>query len=230
MTSTPEFRKEFVRRLNQACDESPLVPERHKGRQNFIAERLAVAPEAVSKWFKAVSMPRPDKMRALAKLLDVDHAWLALGAEPEMDRKSRKVHAKRSSGAVHLVWGMISLSGGHCGEPSENDPRGEYVDFYATLHGVVYPIHVSLARLVSNCSYEVILPKEYRDVRVVSVIPVSADSYHFLDMSADLIDEHKTRKGGDYAVVVERADRGRYVTGDSTWVRIRNFKEFAGAA
>lgn len=107
MGSTLEFRNGSVKRLVQACDESKLIPPPHKGRQQVIAERIGVAPEAVSKWFKAVSMPRPDKMERLAELLQVDQSWLAFGINPERDRQERKAHAREIDGAVHLVMGLI---------------------------------------------------------------------------------------------------------------------------
>jgi hypothetical protein len=46
MGSTAEFRKAFVARLKQACDQSKLVPLPGQGRQQFIADRLGVGAEA----------------------------------------------------------------------------------------------------------------------------------------------------------------------------------------
>lgn len=225
MGSTLEFRKAFVRRLTQACEESSYVPPPHKGRQQYIAEKLGVAPEAVSKWFKAVSMPRPDKMERLAELLQVEQTWLTFGISPEMDRVERKAHAKESDGAVHLVLGMAMLAGAHCGMPSAKDPRSSYVDFYCTMRGTVYPVHVSLARETSRDHYEILIPKEYTDTRSVAVIPVAPGRYHFIDMPLMLVEEHKVRKSGMFAVNVNRVEGGRYVTGSATWPRIKTFTE-----
>lgn len=227
MGSTLEFRKAFVSRLIQACEGSRYVPPPHKGRQQFIAEKLGVAPEAVSKWFHAVSMPRPDKMVRLAELLGVEQTWLTFGISPEMDRQERKAHAKVSDGAVHLAMGLAMLSGAHCGMPGPRDVRGAYVDFYMTTRGSVYPIHVSLARELSKDHYEVLIPKEYRDVRSVAVVQAGVGRYHFLDLPLGLIEEHKTRKSGMYALQISRVDASRYVTGADTWPRIRNFAELA---
>lgn len=85
MGSTPEFRKAFVARLKQACDESTLVPDVGRGRQQYIADRLQVGAEAVSKWFHGVAMPRPDKMAKLAELLETDQSWLTFGIAPDPD-------------------------------------------------------------------------------------------------------------------------------------------------
>lgn len=71
MGSTVEFRKAFVGRLKQSCDESKHIPLPGHGRQQFIVDRLKVTPEAVSKWFNGVSMPRPDKMEALGYVQNI---------------------------------------------------------------------------------------------------------------------------------------------------------------
>lgn len=223
MGSTAEFRVAFVARLQQACDEAEDVPPPHKGRQQYLADSLGVAPEAVSKWFKARSMPRPDKLERLAELLKVEQTWLAFGVSPEMDRSQRKKHSREVSGAVHLVMGMIMLSGGHCGVPSDKDQRADYVDLYATLQGSVYPVHVCLARELAN-EFEVALPKEFRDVRCIAVVPNGPDRYHFLDMDTEMIEAHKTRRSGSFIITFKRGDQGTYSTEGSAWARIRHFR------
>lgn len=227
MGSTLEFRKAFVSRLKQSCDESKHIPLPGHGRQQYIVDRLKVTPEAVSKWFNGVSMPRPDKMIALADLLECDQAWLAYGISPEMDRTERRVHARESDGAVQLVLGMIMLAGGNCGRPPSTDSRFEYVDFYATMRGSVYPMHVGLAREISKDRFEVIIPKEYKDIRSITVVAAGTGKYHFLDMSLPLIEEHKVRKAGSFAVGFGRVDTSKYMTGRDVWPRIRSFGEMA---
>lgn len=221
MGSTAEFRKAFVQRLKEACDGSKVVPPPHKGRQQYISQQLGVAPEAVSKWFKGVAMPRPDKVERLAELLNVEQTWLSFGISPEMDRQERKAHAREVDGAVHLVMGHLMLDGAHCGFPGPRDPRREYVDFYATIRGSVYMIHVSLAREVSRDRFEITVPKEYEDVNCIGVIPVSRSRYDFIDLNADLITEHKTKKSNGFTLLVDRSDTSKYTTGSSTWPRIR---------
>lgn len=225
MASTSDFRRAFVERLNRACDEAPFVPERDKGRQNYIVEKLGVSPEAVSKWFRGIAMPRPDMMKKLAELLETDESWLALGVTPEVDRTSRKLQAKRSDAATHLVWGIVGLAGGHCGAPPDKDPRASYVDFYATYHGVVHPVHVTLARKLADDRYEVIVPKEYKEVRVIAVVQAGALKYHLLHLPFEVIEKCKTKKGGALAIEIERADRDRYVAGRTVIPNIRSFDD-----
>ena len=225
MGSTAEFRKAFVSRLKEACDGSKIIPPPHKGRQQHIAQQLGVAPEAVSKWFKAVSMPRPDKMERLAELLQVEQTWLAFGVSPEMDRQERKAHAREVDGAVHLVMGLSMLSGAICGLPGPRDSRAAYVDFYATIRGSVYAVHVCLGREVSSDRYELVIPKEYTEVNCIGVIPKSPGKYDQLELPIDLIEAHKTKKAGDFSLVIDRSEASRYSTGRDNWPRIRYFGE-----
>lgn len=225
MTTAREFRLAFVTRLTHACDQSSKVPPAFQGRQQMIAVRMGVAPEAVSKWFKAVSMPRPSKLLELAELLEVDAAWLSLGVKVELDRAERKIHAHDSSGAVMLVRGLVTLAGGTCGDPAPTDPRAGYVDFYATLRGQVWPIRVALAREVEPDRFEVMLPREFKDVRTFAVIPLAGEKYQFLDMAAPAIDLVKMLKTGEYAVAIDRAEGGKYTTDSLTWQRVRLFGE-----
>lgn len=225
MSSTPEFRKQFVARLEKACDDNrDYIPLKGEGRQQVIAERLGLAAEAVSKWFNGVSMPRPAKMHELADLLKVDTGWLWTGIEPEVDRAERRVRAKEAEGAVHLVWGHITLDGGHCGELPAGDPRREYVDFTAILRGSVMPIHVSLGREVAVGQFELLVPREFPELRVIGVIPAGPGKYHFIDLPAPMVDKVKQRKGGAYAVTVSRS-ANRYVSESAHWPRINSFAE-----
>lgn len=223
MASTEEFRKAFVLRLKEACDGSKIVPPPHKGRQQYISQQLGVAPEAVSKWFKGVAMPRPDKMERLAELLQVEQTWLSFGISPEMDRQERKAHAREVDGAVHYVMGVCMLNGGHCGLPGPRDPRSGYVDFYATIRGSVYMVHVCLGRETSRDRYELLVPKEYDDVNCVAVIQKAPGKYDQLAMPIELIDEHKTRKTAGFTITIDRSDASKYTTGRSQWPRIRFF-------
>jgi transcriptional regulator with XRE-family HTH domain len=211
--------------LKEACDESSLIPDPGKGRQQMIADRLGVGAEAVSKWFKGVAMPRPDKMAMLADLLETDQSWLTFGIQPELDRSERRLHARESDGAVHYVWGLLALAGGHCGEPSQRDPRAAYVDFYATLRGSVYPLSVRLATDNGRDQFNVTVPVEYRSTRVIVVIPVGPGRYDCIDLPIEIIDEYKERKGGEYRLTFSNGQGGRYFFGSQQIQRIKNFGE-----
>lgn len=232
MASTQEERKAFVERLKWACDESPYIPPAGEGRGQVLSERLKVAPEAVSKWFKGVSMPRTSKMRELADLLGVDPAWLHFGEQPKVSNKDRKLHVKANEGAVHLAWGMVALAGGMCGTVPSNDERSELIDFVATIDNVAYPIHVALGREVSVDAWEIRLPNRFREVRTVAVIPVGSGEYRFLDMPWQLVDGAKQAVEGKYVVLVLKKGT-KFITppldekgAPTHWPRLITFTEF----
>jgi SOS-response transcriptional repressor LexA len=79
MVQSEKVRKEFSQRLAQACREAGL--DEH-GRGMVIARALNVSSKGVSKWFNAESLPRQDKMNALASFLKVDVVWLQHGSGP----------------------------------------------------------------------------------------------------------------------------------------------------
>lgn len=66
-------RDDFSRRLALACDKAGL-PEH--GRQVDIALRLKITPKAVNKWFNGESVPRKEKMEALASFLGTTASYL----------------------------------------------------------------------------------------------------------------------------------------------------------
>lgn len=225
MVTRLDHRKAFVQRLNQACDDSPLIPPHGQGRYIYMADKLGCSREMVNKWFKAIAMPNPDMMQKLADLLEVDYAWLALGIAPELTPREKRMQGRESDGAVHLVWGMMSLAGAFCGAPGDKDPRAEYVDFYATVRGTVYPVHVTLAREVSKDHYELNLPREHRSARCIAVMPAGPSKYHFIDLADNLVQEHVKKKGASASLTISRVDSNRYHTGSAQWPRIKSFGE-----
>lgn len=104
MVQNEKLREEFSQRLAQACKEAGL--DEH-GRGMAIARALGVSSKGVSKWFNAESLPRQDKMNALAKFLRVDVVWLQHGnhdnnviyAAPYVPGKRYPVLSKVQAGA-----------------------------------------------------------------------------------------------------------------------------------
>lgn len=213
---------EFAKRLKQACDQNQAVPPYGHGRQAFVAKKLKVTQEAVRKWFTGDSRPKPRKMTQLAHLLESDEAWLALGVQPEVDRREKRSHGTKTEGAVFFGFGLMTMAGASAAFPSPGDPRSEYVDFYAIYQGAQYPIHISLGREVSKNVYEFIVPKEYEHIRTIGVVQLSHTRYHLLNLSPKFIDRHKQRKGGDFAVSCGRKG-SEYATGADTWPRVESF-------
>lgn len=211
----------FAQRLTQACDDSKVVPEFGKGRQVSIARRMKVSQEAVRKWFTGEAVPKQDKMKELADFLEVDEAWLALGLKPELDRTEKLSKRRVVEGAVHMVAGMIMIEGGNVAFPSEKDPRREYIDLYAIMRGTQMALHVSVATELSAGRFEMVVPRNYADVRCIGFIPVAGGNFHLLELDIEKLEEHKKKKAGDWAIVVGRVE-GRYYTGEDEWHRFKH--------
>lgn len=213
--------EDFHRRLKQVCDDSPIVPPYGHGRQVYIATKLKVTQEAVRKWFTNDARPRTSKMKELAKLLEVDEAWLSLGISPEMTVKEQRQHSQKVDGATYLLFGMFTLAGGHCAFPGEKDPRKDYVDFYTIIRGAQMAIHVCAGREVSKDTYEFILPREYGDVRCIGVVGHPNLKFNIIDLDHRLIEAHKVRKAGGYSLMIGY-NGGDYAQGRDKWPRIKH--------
>lgn len=214
----------FKQRLQDACDDSTIVPEHGKGRQVAIANRLKVTQEAVRKWFAGEAVPRPAKMRELAEFLEVDEPWLALGIKPELDRHEKRANLMNLNGAVHLVAGLIMLEGGNCAFPGDRDPRREWVDLYAIMRGSQFAIHVSLALELTPGMFSIKIPRNFSDVKCIGVVGLGGGKFHFLSMNKPILEDHKLRRAGDYFIPVSKADN-RYYTGSTVIPRFKTFGE-----
>jgi transcriptional regulator with XRE-family HTH domain len=218
--------QDFEKRLAQACDESPNIPPYGHGRQVYIANKLKVSQEAVRKWFTGESRPKVQKMRQLATLLEQDEAWLSLGIKPEMDRREKRAHGRRSDGAVYMLFGLFSMAGGACAFPSEEDPRSDYIDFYAILNGVQFPIHAAVGRETSKNVYEFVVPREYGQVRSVGVVPLTNTRFHLIDLQKALVDRHRQKKAGAFAIHLNRIGSD-YMTGADKWPRLESLGDIS---
>ena len=96
--------RDFALRLKLACDRSTDVPDYGKGKQTWFSERLGISQEAVRRWFEGESRPRPKLMTQLAKILNVDEAWLVLGASSDMSDKEKRQYNERADSLLHGVW------------------------------------------------------------------------------------------------------------------------------
>jgi transcriptional regulator with XRE-family HTH domain len=78
MVQTEKMREQFSQRLAQACEQAGLSEH---GRGAAIVRALGVSSKAVSKWFNSESLPRQEKMNALADYLNVSIVWLQHGID-----------------------------------------------------------------------------------------------------------------------------------------------------
>ena len=169
---------------------------------------IKISPETARKWAAGEARPRPDKMRFLAQLLEVDEAWLSLGTAPEMTPRERRTQAMAISGAANILLGFMQLDGAACAYPDEHDPRGDIVDFYAIIKGAQYAVRAALAVEAGEGRYQFTVPNEFEMVMVIGIIRRPDLKCDFVELQSDLVDKHKVRKGGYYEIEVERRGDG----------------------
>jgi transcriptional regulator with XRE-family HTH domain len=219
----------FAARLNLASDQHPHTPEMNRGRLTWVRREMAsrfdvsVSIETVRKWFSGEARPRPDKMKRLAELLEVDEAWLSLGVHPEMDRRERKARNALADGAVNVVAGLIQMAGGHPAFPEPDDTRAEkeHVDIFAVIKGGRYDIHVATAT-AGDGAYRFAVPTTYERLFVVGLIQTGPFCFDLVELSSDLVDKAGIRRGSHLEVIVEPKGRD-YAASGETVRRIEGF-------
>ena len=213
---------EFAKRLNQACDESPLVPEHGRGRQVYLAKKLKVTQEAVRKWLVGESLPRPDKIGDLAKVLGVDPVWLQLGTSP-LEIADKRQAALRGDAAVYGVMSYLLLAGYHVAIPADKDSK---VDVFAIKHGTQLSIVARMAQPLAKGEWTATFPSSV-EARWQTVFATAGQSLHLeiVDVPPELALRHGTRTGSGVEVVIRRSPKGRYTLGGVELRQLRNPSE-----
>lgn len=211
---------EFARRLTQACDESPLVPEHGRGRQVYLAKKLKVTQEAVRKWLVGESLPRPDKIGDLAKVLGVDPVWLQLGTSP-LEIAEKRQAALRGDAAVYGAMSYLLLAGYHVAIPAGD----EKVDIFAIKHGTQLAVLARMGEPLARGEYKFLFPANL-NARWHGVILGDDPSLtlEIYDIPPDLAMRHGTRTGSGVEIVVKRA-RSRLTLGSTELRQLRNPRE-----
>lgn len=217
--------KEFARRLVQACEGHPHVPPYGQGRQAWIKENMRVSHEAVSRWFKGDSRPRPNRMEKLARILEVDEAWLALGVTPSASPPEARRRKIQGEGVVNVFIGLAQLNGAVVALPDSRDPRAPFVDFYAMFKGEHVPFHICLAEELAAGTFRLTLPKEYPQCIVVGAVPTGSMRVDYVPLPTQQVQEHSVRRGGYFELIVSQQGH-RYVSGRQEWIVVEDFNVF----
>lgn len=165
---------EFAHRLAQALDSCPTAPEAQYGRLSWLQRELKkatnteVSVNTVHKWVNGMSLPRPDNIKAIARVLKVDEIWLALGRKPVAETEGDRTHASQTSGAALLVAGLIESGGGKVifGSP------GTVPHLKANISGKDISV-IAVAPQVANGKAAFVIPEPVRDSRVVAIRQVA---------------------------------------------------------
>lgn len=212
---------DFAKRLTQACDESPTVPEHGKGRQVYLARRLKVTQEATRKWLVGESLPRPEKVKDLAKVLGVDHVWLLMGVSP-MEIAEKREAALRGDAAVYGVMSYLLMAGYHVAIP----PADSKVDIYAIKHGTQLAIVARMGEQLAKGEWKFVFPVS-AEARWQAVLPSDSASLHMdiFDIPPDLGIRHGIRTGSGVEIVAKRTPKGKLTLGGTELRQLRNPRE-----
>lgn len=197
---------DFALRMQQACEGNPDVPAPNYGRLGWFVHQMEhrfgvnVTQETVRKWFAGESRPRPRMLAFLARILNVDEAWLSIGRAQDVSDKELRIRSVEAGGAVNVVAGFIQLCGGNPAFPVEDDKRAtkEKIDLYAIIKGAQYAMHVTVG-------YEdtFSVPVAAKDTVVIGVAVTSPVTANFVELDWERIEEVGTRKGSVIAVPIE---------------------------
>lgn len=212
---------DFARRLTQSCDESPLVPEHGRGRQVYLAKKLKVTQEAVRKWLVGESLPRPDKIGDLAKVLGVDPVWLQLGTSP-LEISDKRQAALRGDAAVYGAMAYLLLAGYHVAIPADEQNR---VDIFAIKHGTQLSVLARMGEPLARGEFKFLFPANL-NARWHGVI-LGDDpslSLEIYDIPPELALRHGTRTGSGVEIIVKRG-KARLMLGNTELRQLRHPRE-----
>lgn len=212
---------DFARRLAQACDQHEMIPAYGYGRQTWLKEKMRVSHEAVRKWVKGESRPRPRKMKELAELLGVDEAWLSLGVEPEGTPKEKKERSAKLTGASNVFLGLLQAAGGSVAFPDQPDSP---IDFFAILNGRHLAFHVTLAHKVSAETVAFRVPVDFETVTTVGAVRGGPVHLDFVVLPRAVIKQHGVHHGGHIELAVEPRT-SHYVVNGHKLPKLQSFDE-----
>lgn len=207
--------KDFGLRMEKACDASSYVPPLNKGRLGWIQAQMQdrfgekISLESIRKWLAGEVKPTDARLRQLAVILDVDESWLALGIQPDLDPRARRVRNAMADGAVNVLAGVIQMAGGNPAFPEANDVRAEkqHIDLYAIIKGAQYAIHVALAH-VDGDDLRFTIPTSHEEIFVIGVEAIAGPGVIFYELASDLITQNGEHRGGAIELTLSRKDAG----------------------
>lgn len=218
--------KAFAKRLEVACEGHPHCPtDQYRGKQKWLYEGLEsefgvkVSAEAVRKWFSGESRPRPKIMSFLARLLEVDEAWLSLGITPELTPRERKQRNAIADGAVNLVAGMIQMGGGNIAFPEDDS-----VDIFAIIAGKQVNIDVVLPFDLGKDQFRLTIADKLDKKMIIAVIPQHEFYFRVLMVTPEIVRDAGDLRGDFWELIIEQ--RGiKWKAGDHQVIEVEAIRE-----
>lgn len=139
MVQAEKVRNDFSRRLAQACKDAGL---NEHGRGAEIVKALGVSSKAVSKWFNGESLPRQDKMNALAKFLNCNVIWLQHGESGVLDNNVSNPRPYRPAPKYPVISWVQAGSWNEACEPYTLDQIDEWYESEVHVQGSAFWLKV----------------------------------------------------------------------------------------
>jgi len=222
--SNPQKRKHgaFAERMQFECDKNRSIPPLHHGRLKWFVDQFkarynqVVTQETIRKWLNGEALPRTESMRHLAKILEVDDAYLAFGRDSGVTQKEQKIRDATADGAVNVVAGLIQMTGGNPAFPDKDDDRAnrDKIDLYAIIRGAQYAINVVVSERVGD-RWKFYVPAASLNAVVLGIIPTSNFCFKILELDFENIEKFGELKAGGFHVYADSAD----------WSEITTFSE-----
>ena len=181
-----------------------------------------VTIESVRKWLHGEARPRPDRMKALAKVLRVDEGWLALGLAPEPTPEQRSSRNILADGAINLVAALLQLSGAAIAFIEPHQAQADYADFHAIMRGRSYLIKVAPG-LASDATVKFNVPHEFEQATMIGLHKAAAGEYRFFKIPPAVVRKHGTDVGGHKEIVATNKD-GHLLVKNDELPAIRDFE------
>lgn len=198
--------KAFAKRLDIACEGNPHCPtELYRGKQKWVYDGLEqefgikVSSEAVRKWFKGESRPRPKIMTYLARLLEVDEAWLSLGLTPDLTPAEKRQRDAMVDGVVNLLAGLIQIGGGHIAFPDDDS-----ADIFAIIGGKNYSIDAVLPLSLGQDKFRLTILDKLQGKQILAVMPQEAFQFRILQITPEVVRDAGDLRGNYWEMVVEQ--------------------------
>ncbi|MEP2533493.1 helix-turn-helix domain-containing protein [Shimia sp.] len=210
-----ETTSEFSYRLRQAVVGHPAAPPSPHGRQSWLKDRLSkeasreVSANTVHKWINGMSRPRPDAMRDLARVLNVDEVWLSLGrppvvTQPASEKPETPREAVPSDNATLLLAALIGVQGGHVTFPGVGESD---VSLWANISGQRVGL-IAVSPRVQDDKFSFIVPEPTGSNRVIAVIEQDVPGVSLAVNLLDLTSVPRDNLGGFSLVQATRTPSG----------------------
>ena len=156
-------------------------------------------------------MPRRKTLRALARIVAQDEAWLAFGTTADVSRKVAIMRDARADGAVNFVAGLARMDGASPAFPRKEDEfdKKHAVDLHLIVQGAHYLCHVVTCERVGAEWRGVVPAKAVQEgVTVLAVCPLGGLKYRIFRLRAD--DFEGLRSKAESFEIVIPGDGGPY--------------------